>query len=167
MGNYGGNFMRQEKIIVGDLKPARGSLLRLFTSWLIIALGVLIASLIIPGISYGDNAATLVIAVIVLSLLNLVLKPLLILFTLPFVVLTMGLGILIINALLFMLTGALVPGFEVTSFWSALGGAVIVSLTMIGVNLILSPPIKVQRTRVIGGSDRSPAHRRDDDAIDI
>lgn len=159
--------MRQEKIIVGDLKPARGSLLRLFTSWLIIALGVLIASLLIPGISYGDNAATLVIAVIVLSLLNLVLKPLLILFTLPFVVLTMGLGILIINALLFMLTGALVPGFEVASFWSALGGAVIVSLTMIGVNLILSPPIKVQRTRVIGGSDRSPAHRRDDDAIDI
>ena len=106
---------------------------QLLVRWSILALGVTLASHLVPGIRY-DSATTLLVVVLLLSLFNAVLRPLLVLFTLPFILLTMGLGMLVINALLFLFVGRLVGGFEVTSFWSALGGSVIVSLT----NLILS-----------------------------
>ena len=108
-------------------------LLQLLLRWLILALGVTLATKIIPGISCADGT-TLLVVVLLLSFFNAILKPLLVLFTLPFIVLTMGLGVVVINALLFLLVGRLVQGFHVTSFWAALGGALVVSIT----NLILS-----------------------------
>lgn len=100
----------------------------LLVRWSVLALGVTLATKIIPGIHY-DTLGTLIVVVVLLSLFNAILKPLLVLFSLPFIVLTLGLGILLINALLFMLVGRIVAGFEVDTFWSALGGALIVSLT--------------------------------------
>jgi len=100
----------------------------LLVRWLVLALGVVIATKIIPGISCSD-ATTLIVVVLVLSLFNAILKPLLLLFTLPFILLTMGLGIILINALLFYWVGHLVDGFHVADFWAALWGAVIVSVT--------------------------------------
>ncbi len=108
-------------------------LLQLLLRWSILALGVTIAAKLVPGIVCED-ISTLVLVVLVLSFFNAVLRPLLVLFTLPFILITMGLGIVLINAFLFMLVGVLVEGFEVASFWSALGGAVIVGVT----NLFLS-----------------------------
>ena len=72
--------------------------------------------------------------VVLLSLCNTVLKPLLVLFTLPFIVLSLGIGVWLINALLFYFVGRLVSGFHVATFGAALWGALIVSLT----NLVLS-----------------------------
>ncbi|HEY9250990.1 MAG TPA: phage holin family protein, partial [Rariglobus sp.] len=100
----------------------------LLVRWSMLALGVTIATKIIPGIHY-DTLSTLIVVVLLLSLFNAVLKPLLVLFSLPFIVMTLGLGILLINALLFMLVGRIVQGFVVDGFWDALGGALIVSLT--------------------------------------
>ena len=65
----------------------------------------------------------LLLVAAVLGALNVSLKPLLIFFALPFVIFTFGLGIIVINALLVMLAGAVVPGFEVASFWSPSGAA--------------------------------------------
>jgi putative membrane protein len=95
---------------------------------LVLALGVMLATKIIPGIAY-DTPRTLLVVVLLLSFFNAILKPLLVLFTLPFILLTLGLGVLLINALLFLFVGKLVEGFQVKGFWSALGGALIVSLT--------------------------------------
>ena len=103
-------------------------LLQLLVGWLIMAMGVTIATRLVDGLSFQDGT-TLFVVVLLLSFLNAILKPLLVLFTLPFIVLTMGLGVVLINALLFLLVGELVNGFYVAGFGSAVWGALIVSVT--------------------------------------
>ncbi len=129
----------------------------LLLRWLILALGVLLAERLLPGISC-DSGLTLVVVVLLLSFFNVVLKPLLLIFTLPFIVLTLGLGIWLINAVLFYFVGKLVNGFHVAGFGSALLGALIVSVTNIVINRLLSSPPKPPA--------RPPGGKRDD-VIDI
>ncbi len=100
---------------------------------MVLAVGVVIATHVIPGIHCADTQA-LVVAVLVLSFFNALLKPVLLLFTLPFIILTMGLGILVINAILFLFVGNLVPGFTVAGFGSAFGGSLVLSITSIIMN---------------------------------
>jgi putative membrane protein len=128
----------------------------LLVRWFVLALGVVLSTKIVPGISY-DTGTTLAVVVVVLSFFNAVLKPLLLLFTLPFIVLSLGIGIWIINAILFYFVGRLVDGFYVAGFGSALLGALIVSLTNLLLNRLLAPPRR---------PDPPPAARRDD-VIDI
>jgi putative membrane protein len=94
--------------------------------------------------------------VLLLSFLNVAVKPVLMLFALPFIVLTLGIGIWLINAVLFYFVGRLVEGFHVDGFKAALWGALIVSLTNLILNRLLKPP-------------RPPARpaARSDDVIDI
>ncbi|MFW6218290.1 MAG: phage holin family protein [Verrucomicrobiota bacterium] len=149
---------------------------RLLKSWVLIALGVLLASGTAGGIRY-DSTGSLVVAVIVLSLCNVFLKPLLMLFSLPFIVLTFGLGIWLINAVLFLLVGEVVGGFHVDSFWNALWGAFVVSLTGALANLFFAPKgtrrVNIQVRRGPGGpgaSTRGGSRRPlkdDDDVIDV
>jgi len=116
------------------------SLTHLLIRWLVLAVGVTIATKLVPGL-HCDNGPTLIVVVVLLSFLNAILKPLLVLFTLPFIVLTMGLGIVVINALLFLLVGRLVEGFHVAGFWPAAGGAIVVSLTnLLASQLFRRPP---------------------------
>ena len=114
---------------------------QLFVRWLVLALGVLLATKLVPGISCSDGA-TLIVVVVLLSFFNAILKPLLLLFTLPFILLTMGLGIILINALLFYWAGELVAGFEVRSYGSAIGGALVVSVTNLVVSILTRGPPK-------------------------
>jgi putative membrane protein len=109
------------------------ALSQLFMRWAILALGVTLATKLGIGIDCRDGS-TLVAVVLLLSFFNAILKPLMVLFTLPFILLTLGLGMVVINALLFLLVARLVDGFHVASFWSAVGGAVVVSVT----NMVLS-----------------------------
>jgi putative membrane protein len=134
---------------------------QLLLRWLILALGVTLATKLIPGIRC-DDGGTLVAVVLLLSLLNAILKPVLVLFTLPFILLTLGLGMVVINALLFLLAGRLVSGFHVASFGSAIGGALVISLT----NLILN---RMTRSAPPPPPPGGPAGRREarGDAIDI
>ena len=88
---------------------------------------VLIASQIIPGIEIHGLAAGMV-AVVVLAFLNALVRPLLYLLSAPFIVLTLGLFMVMINAFLLHLVAILVKGFEVSGFWSAVGGAILISL---------------------------------------
>jgi putative membrane protein len=121
------------------------SLGNLLVRWGVLALGVALAAHIVPGIGYHDFT-TLVVVVLLLSFFNLFLKPLLVLFTLPFIVLTMGLGLIVINALLFLFVGRLVNGFYVAGFWSALGGAVVVSVTNFVMSRVLRAPVQPRPT---------------------
>jgi len=130
--------------------------------WLVLALGVTLSAKIVPGISY-DSGTTLLVVVLLLSFLNAVLKPLLLLFTLPFIVLSLGIGIWIINAILFYFVGRLVDGFHVATFGAALLGALIVSLTNIVLNKILTPP----RPPGPPGSSGRSRTSKPDDVIDI
>lgn len=122
-------------------------------SWLLIALGVLIAELTSDGI-YFDNNLALVCGVLIISFLNVFLRPLLILLTLPFVLLSLGLGLVVINALLLWIAGSLGLGFHVEGFWSALWGAIVIGFTSFVANVLLGDPkmkVKIQR----GGPPRS------------
>ena len=134
------------------------SLLQLLLRWSILALGVTIAAKVVPGISC-DDVGTLIVVVLLLSFVNAVLRPLLVLLTLPFIMITLGLGVVLINAFLFLLVGRIVDGFEVASFWSALGGALIVGVTNLVMSILLGkssprrppPPDRNQRPPRGGG----------------
>jgi len=104
-------------------------MISLLRYWLVLAVGTCLAAWMVPGIHYNDNWVALALVVLILSLLNAFVKPLLILFTLPFVVLTLGLGLWVINALLLMLVAKVVEDFYVAGFGSALMGAAIISFT--------------------------------------
>lgn len=132
----------------------------LLVRWSVLALGVTIATKIIPGIHY-DTISTLIVVVLLLSLFNAVLKPILVLFSLPFIVLTLGVGVLIINALLFLLVGRIVQGFVVDGFWHALGGALIVSLTNVFISILIGKKPQVR------GPAAPVRKTKPDDVIDI
>jgi putative membrane protein len=134
-------------------------LVNLLVRWLVLALGVAISAKVVPGIGYADGM-TLVVVVALLSVFNAFLKPLIVLFTLPFVVLSLGFGVWLINALLFLLVSKLVDGFRVDGWWPALWGALIVSVT----NFVLSRLLA--RTAPPPAAPRPPPARRDD-VIDI
>ncbi|MDG1300424.1 MAG: phage holin family protein [Opitutae bacterium] len=112
---------------------------QMLKSWLIVAFGVLMASNTASGIHY-DSREALIIVVILLSACNVFLKPLLMLFSLPFIILTFGVGIWVINALLFLFVAALVSGFHIDSFGSALWGALVVSITSGVATLLFGSP---------------------------
>ena len=131
----------------------------LLVRWLILALGVVLAEKLVPGIRC-DDGLTLAVVVLLLSFFNVVLKPVLLLFTLPFIVLSLGLGVWVTNAFLFYVVGKLADGFHVAGFGSALWGALIVSLT----NMILSRLMRPPRPPP-GSPPRSEMKR--DDVIDI
>lgn len=134
------------------------SLVQLLIRWTVLALGVTLTTKLVPGIRC-DDAASLITVVLLLSFFNAVLKPLMLLFSLPFIVLTLGLGVLLINALLFYWVGHLVDGFHVASFWSAIGGALIVSVTNLILNSLFRSPPRPPRTPP-GGGATPPAQSR-------
>lgn len=100
--------------------------MKLFLQWLVATIAILIAAYIVPGATV-TVAGALVLA-IVLGILNLFLKPILFILTLPINVLTLGLFSLVINALLVMLAAAIVPGFAIAGFWSALLFSIVLTL---------------------------------------
>jgi putative membrane protein len=124
---------------------------------LVVALGVVLSAKLVPGISY-DSGSTLVVVALVLSLFNAVLRPVLVLFTLPLIFLTLGVGLWFINALLFYFTGRIVAGFHVAGFGPALFGALIVSVTNLVMSRLLTPP-RPPAPPSAGG--------KDEDVIDI
>ncbi|WP_462249995.1 phage holin family protein [Ekhidna sp.] len=91
------------------------------------ALAVIVAAYLLPGI-YVDGFFTAIVIAIVLSLLNAVVKPLLILLTLPITLLTLGVFLLVINALIILLADSLISGFVVHNFWWALIFSLLLSL---------------------------------------
>jgi putative membrane protein len=93
----------------------------------VVALGLWLASRIVPGVEIRD-LETLVLAALLLGIVNAVVKPLLILITLPLTLLTLGLFILVINALLFGLVSLFLHGFVVHGFGAAFLGALVVSV---------------------------------------
>lgn len=94
---------------------------------LITAVLVLVIAHFMPGVSVLDFTTSVIVAV-VLGLLNMFIKPLLVLFTLPVTIFTLGLFLLVINALIILLCTEIVGGFTVDSFWTALLFSIVLSL---------------------------------------
>ena len=94
---------------------------------MITGLGIWLAAYLVPGVSATSTGA-LIWAAIALGLINAFVRPVLVLLTLPFTILTLGLFLLLLNAAMLNLAGWFVDGFEVVGFWNAVFGAIVVSL---------------------------------------
>ncbi len=124
-------------------------LLHLLYRWGCNIVALFLASAIFSGIDYG-SFWTLVVAGFVFSLVNLIIRPFAILLGIVFIILTLGIGLLFINALMILLTSWIVPSFEVSSFWTALGAAVIIWLANLALDAVLKPNFMRPQTRRSG-----------------
>ena len=100
--------------------------MKLFFHWIISVIVICIAAYLVPGVSITLTGA--IIAAVVLGALNLFVRPVLLLLTLPITVITLGLFSLVVNAFLVLLTAYLVPGFAVAGFWTALIFALVIAV---------------------------------------
>jgi len=91
------------------------------------ALGLWLASELLKGLTF-ESTSKLIIAALVLGVVNAFVRPLAFILTLPLTVLTLGLFLLVLNAGMVALVAWLVPGFQISGFWTAVGAALIVSL---------------------------------------
>jgi putative membrane protein len=110
--------------------------MRLLLAWLINAAALFALPYLMSSIKV-DSFIVALIAALVLGLVNTFIRPLLILFTLPATLLTLGLFIFLINGLLFWFVGSFVDGFHVGGFWSAVGGAILYSILSWTLSVIL------------------------------
>lgn len=108
--------------------------------WAITGLSLWIASFLFRGLKF-DSTGALVVSALLLGFANAVVKPLLIVLTLPLTLLTFGLFLLVINALMILLVSALVRGFKVSGFWTAFFASIFISLLSIAIGAM------------VGGSD--------------
>ena len=101
---------------------------------LITGVAVFLAVMIVPGLQVDSFLAGIAV-VLVLTILNLLVRPVLLMLTLPLIVLSLGLFLIVVNALLLELTAYLVTGVSVTGFWPAVGGSVVISLVTMILNI--------------------------------
>ncbi|WP_209020004.1 phage holin family protein [Allopusillimonas soli] len=101
--------------------------MELILVWILNAVALLIVAYILPGITVASFGSALV-AALVLGLLNTLVKPVLVLLTLPITIVTLGLFLLVLNALVFWFVGSVLKGFQVNGFWWALLGAIVYSI---------------------------------------
>lgn len=94
----------------------------------IVALGLWLATKMLPGLQF-DTAGTLLAAALLLGVVNAVIRPIAIVLTLPLTLVTLGLFLIVINAGMLGLVALLLSGFTISSFWTAVGGALVVSVT--------------------------------------
>ncbi len=117
----------------------RGLLIRLAIG----AAGLWIASRLVPGMSI-EGTSTLVLAAFLLGLVNAIVRPLAIVLTFPITIVTLGLFLLVVNAGMLALVAALLDGFQLADFGSALWGSLVVSLTSWVANWTMGPSGRVE-----------------------
>jgi len=120
----------------------RGLLIR----WVITALALWLTATIVPNLVTIHNVGAAIVAALILGLVNAIVRPVLVLLTLPFTVVTLGLFLFILNAAMFGLAALLAgKGFEVHGFWGALVGSLLVSLISLVLNMIVGETGKAKK----------------------
>ena len=132
--------------------PFGGGIHSALVRLLISGIAVFLAVATIPGLE-ADSLGAGVAAVLVLTVLNLLLRPILMILTLPLIVLSLGLFLVVLNALLLELTAYVVKGFTVTGFWPAVGGALVISIVSSFLNFLTGDYGQV---RIRAGEPRQP-----------
>ena len=116
-------------------------MLSLLARWIVNAAALLLVAYLYPGVQVATFTAAL-IAALVLGLVNAIVRPVLVILTLPVTLLTLGLFLFVINALLFWLVAQVVGGFAVTGFVAALIGSILYSLITLVTSWLLFSPSK-------------------------
>ena len=113
-------------------------MLSLLARWVVNAAALLLVAYLYPGVAVASFMAAM-IAALVLGLINALVRPILVILTLPVTILTLGLFLFVINALLFWLVAEIVEGFRVTGFVAALVGSILYSLITLVTSWLLFP----------------------------
>jgi len=101
--------------------------------WLLFAGALLFTAWVVPGISFAGFMSAM-LAALVMGLINMFIRPIFLVLTLPINMLTLGLFTFIINALMLLLVAKIVPGFMIVSFLAALFGSIVLSILSIFIN---------------------------------
>lgn len=120
---------------------------RLAITWAFNAVALYVAVWLVSGLSYGHKWWVLLVAAAVFTLVNYFLKPVLVVFSLPFIVLTLGFAYLLLNVLMLYLTHVVVHQFRISDFGAALAGALIVSIVNWALRLAFGDPKRAPRQR--------------------
>ena len=107
--------------------------------WASNLLAIWVTSLMFDGVTYEDKFWVLAVAALVFLLANAIIRPIVILLTLPAVILTLGILLLFINAFMLWITDKIVPSFEVSGFWTYIGAAIIIWLVNMVVHGVFRP----------------------------
>jgi len=127
--------------------------MRFLINWFLYALAIGITAWILPGVRLDGVFAALVTAAI-LGLVNGILRPVLFIFTLPLTILTLGLFLFVLNALMVLLAAAIVPGFTVMGFWWAVLFSLVLSVVVYFLGEITEPPERTVRYVRFEGENR-------------
>lgn len=148
------------------MQAAPKRLLKFVGDWVINTLAVWVAVAILRGHITYENLQYLLIASLLLGLLNAFVRPILLLITLPFVIFTLGLFTLVVNAVLLYFVGALMhPHFQVDTFGFAFLGALIISIVSIALHALTGSGNA--RMTIRRGPPPPPDKKKDDDVIDV
>jgi putative membrane protein len=112
----------------------------LLIRWAFNVVALFVAAWLLSGISYGDQWWTLLIAGIVFTIVNMFVKPILTILSIPFIIVTLGLFYFLLNILMLYITDWIVPDFEIETFWWGVLGAIIVSVVNWVLHLIFGEP---------------------------
>jgi putative membrane protein len=119
----------------------------LVVRWLVSALALYLTDLIVAGVNI-DTITALLFAAVTIGVLNAVVRPIILLLTLPLNILTLGLFTLVVNGLMLKIASEVVNGFHVNGFWSAVGGALLMSFFSFFINLLIGDTGKVEVVRI-------------------
>jgi putative membrane protein len=119
----------------------------LVVRWLVSAVALYLTSLIVRGVQI-DGVGPLIFAAITIGILNAVVRPFVLLLTLPLNVLTLGLFTLVVNAMMLWMASKVVIGFSVHGFWSALGGWLLMSFFTFLINLLIGETGRIEIVRI-------------------
>lgn len=121
--------------------------MRLLVRWAINAIAIWAAIQLVPGIEHTGSAASLILIALVFGLVNALVRPFLTLLTCPLIILTLGLFVLVINALMLGMTAWLVPSLTVTGFWPAFLGSIIISVVSSFISMLIKDDREKERKK--------------------
>jgi putative membrane protein len=127
---------------------------RLVAAWVFNTLALLTAAWALPGVDYGDQWWTLLIAGVVFTVVNWFVKPILAILSIPFIVVTLGLFYFLLNVLMLYVTDWIVRDFEIETFWWACLASIIVSVVNGVLHLFFGDPADRFRTAGTGLAER-------------
>ena len=121
-------------------------MIRITIKWLALTAAIMLTSYLIDGISV-DGISSAFLAAAVLGILNVFLRPIALILTLPVNILSLGLFTFVINAFMLIITSRLIPGFNVNGFWAAIIGSLLISIVSWAINIFAAEKVSINNVR--------------------
>jgi len=122
------------------------SMIRITIKWFALTASIMVTSYLIDGISV-DGISSALLAAAVLGILNVFLRPIALILTLPVNILSLGLFTFVINAFMLIITSRLIPGFNVNGFWAAITGSLLISIVGWIINILAAEKISLKNMK--------------------